>query len=303
VLSPGDVASTDRSLRYLARDRPDVAEALVRRLLPHVLRSAEPLSPEAVDDPHLDAPPPIEADLVARSGDDALLHVEFQGYRDTRFVDRLFRYHLSLVLRYPERQVTTVAVWTVRPPPSQRVDLIQRGSVTLRVASVVLGEVPASLLLADPRTACFAAGAASEGWSSAELCTLVVRALADIDAPHSLRHAAVALAAASGRYHAMNQAMKAAKMETPILVDLVDIGYDLAGVDYEKGREEGFEQGVTRGILKERRSALLAMLKLRGFTVSPEQCARIESEDDLERLASWQERVAAADSVDALFDD
>jgi hypothetical protein len=58
--------SSDRALRYLARERPDVAEALVRELVPGVLLEGAKLEPEAVDDPRLDLPPPLDADLVAR---------------------------------------------------------------------------------------------------------------------------------------------------------------------------------------------------------------------------------------------
>jgi hypothetical protein len=299
------MASTDRALRFLARERPDVVAGLVRELLPGLLRDDTPLEPVAVDDPKLDLPPPLDADLVARVGDDEILHVEFQGYRDRTFVDRLFRYHLSLVLRNPRRRVSTVAIWLLRPPESQRIELIRRGSTIVEVASVVLSEVKASRLLARTATACFAPVADAEGWDDHELCGLVAQALKEQGASFSLRYAAVALAGARGRYDAMIRAMT--EMDPPLIIeDLVYIGEDRGferGLNegLERGLNEGLERGLNEGGRAELRRAIVDLLETHGIALSAIDQERIEAEQELPRLRSWLRLAASAQSAVDIF--
>ena len=66
------MASTDRAFRALARAEPDVVLAVLRAALPEFMAGIT-LDAEAVEDPKLDLPPPVEADLVARAGSDELL--------------------------------------------------------------------------------------------------------------------------------------------------------------------------------------------------------------------------------------
>jgi hypothetical protein len=87
------------------------------------------------------------------------------------------RYHLWFVQRYPKRRVRTVALWFIDPPLAQAQGVIVHGDLTLRVTPVVLPRVPAEVLLDDPRTACFAAGADRGPWSDEELCRRVAKAL------------------------------------------------------------------------------------------------------------------------------
>jgi hypothetical protein len=315
------MASTDRALRFLARERPDVVAGLVRELLPGVLRDETTLEPDAVDDPKLDLPPPLDADLVARVGDDEVLHVEFQGYRDRTFVDRLFRYHLSLVLRNPQRRVSTVAIWLLRPPDSQRIELIRRGSTIVEVASVVLSEVKASRLLASAGTACFAPVADAEGWTEQELCGLVAQALKEQGAGFSMRYTAVALAAARGRYDAMIRAMT--EMDPPLIIeDLVLFGEDRGyarGLNegLERGLNEGLERGLNEGLERglnegraigldeggraELRRAIVDLLETRGIALSAIELSRIEAEQELPRLRSWLRLAAIARSALEVF--
>jgi hypothetical protein len=189
------VPSVKADLRKLARECPHVAEVLVRELVVGVLDPAATLE--------LEGYPGADADFLARVGHDELLHLEFQDYPDTDFVDRLFRQHLSLVLRYPERLVTTVAFWLARPAHPNRVEVIRRGRVMVHVVSVVLPELKASRLLARPETACFAPGADAEGWTDAELCSLVAETLGRARAGTAEWNAALALAATRGRQGAL----------------------------------------------------------------------------------------------------
>lgn len=197
------------ALRAVVRERPEIPEMLARELVVGVLDSGSALEPEQLSDDWVALDPPVDPDFLARVGCDELIHLEFQGYPDTGFVDRLFRQHLSLILRYPERVVTTVAVWLVRPPHPNRIEVIRRGRVMVHVASLVLPELKASRLLARQETAVFAAGADAEGWSNDELSDLVVGAIGPSRSSTSLRAAALALASTCGRYDAMVRAFDA----------------------------------------------------------------------------------------------
>jgi hypothetical protein len=209
MLSRATMDMVKDALRALARERPEIPEILVRELVVGVLDPATTIELEQLDDECVAMDPAVDPDFLARVDCDELLHIEFQGYPDTGFVDRVFRQHLSLVLGYPERLVTTVAFWLVRPPHPNRVEVIRRGRVMVHVASVVLPELKASRLLARAETACFAAGADAEGWTNDELCDLVVRAMGSSRLTASVCDAAIALASTRGRYDAMVRALGA----------------------------------------------------------------------------------------------
>jgi hypothetical protein len=78
------------------------------------------VTPEDVDDPsvELGAVGGV-ADFVVRVGRLLLIHVEFQGYRDTLFGRRLVFYNAGFLKRYPRLHVKSVAIWTVRPPATE----------------------------------------------------------------------------------------------------------------------------------------------------------------------------------------
>lgn len=287
---------TDRAFRALAREQPQTIAALLQLVAPHLVRPGAVLAPEHVGDPHLDPPPTIEADWVARDGEAALVHLEGQGYADPGFLDRLFRYHLALVLRYPDRQVCSVALWLRRPPRGQRADRIVRQGVEVRVSSVVLGEVAAELLLGRRETACFAAGAHAGRWTDGELCRRVVGVLAEGSTERE-RMLAVVLALVAGRYDAMIEAMREAELETPIIEDLVRFGEDRGK---QQGLQQGREDGRAEGLEVARR-ALVRILEARGLAPTAEQCGRIGAEQSLEQVAAWIERAATAGRVDEVL--
>jgi hypothetical protein len=291
------MASTDRAFRALARSQPGVVLALLRLALPELLPDIRVDSSD-VTDPKLDVPPPHEADLVALAGDADLLHVEGQGYREAAFGERIFHYHLVLVLRYPARRVHTVALWLTRPPTSQRLERIERSGVAVDLHAVVLAELPATALLANPDTVCFVPGADAEGRSPLDLCRLAARALSKQKADWQRLLVSAAVAAAAGRYDAMIQAMHEADLEPPIIEDLVRFGRD-RGISQgiELGRTQGIELGRTQG----ERRALFELLQARGLTPSAEQRSLVDSEHDSERLLAWLRLAATATSADEVF--
>jgi hypothetical protein len=283
----------DRAFRSLAQARPDLVVAVLRAAGVELVPGDAELVPEDVDDPSLVPPPAPIADLVARVGAEDVLHVECQGYGETRFVDRLFRYHLNLVLRYPKRRIHTVALWLVRPPAGQRVDEVELQDVRVRLHSMVLCEVPADLLL-HPTTACFAAGADAGHRTDDELCDAVVSLLAGGDDDARQKTLAVVLAAKAGRYHAMVAAMKRANVEPPIIIeDLVHFGID-------EGRKEGRKEGQEEG-RKQLATMLAAILATRGLVPNAEHQGRIQAQASLEQLRVWCERALTAASVDDVF--
>jgi predicted transposase YdaD len=303
------VPYSDRAFRALVREQPEVLLALLEATLPPQPWLDGPVTPENVDDSHLDLPPTIDADSVARSGS-VVLHTECQGYRDATFSDRVFRYHLLLTLRYPAFRVETIALWLARPSPAQRDGVIVRGNLTLRVHVVVLREIRAEVLLSDPRTACFAPGADSTTLSEQELCAAAARMLRDHATGREL-HMAVVAAAIRGRYSLMIKAMEAAKIQPVVIEDLVEIGRDMGLAEgVEKGRAEGVEKGRAEGVEKGRaegieaaRDMLFDAIAARGFALGAAERERIAAERSLSRLREWHRVALVAQSLDAFFED
>jgi len=284
---------TDRAFRALALEQPEIIGALLELCAPDLLPPGTKIDVGDVDAPSLVAPPSLEADWVARVGDSVVLHVEAQGYRDDSFVDRLFRYHLGFVLRYPDRQVRSVALWLRRPPRSQRAQRIDRQGVAIQVTPLVLGEVSAALLLSRPETACLAAGADPGEWSVPELCGRVVAAMGQ-QATERERMLAAALAMSTGRLDAIMEAMKRAEMELPIIEDFVHYGEDRG---HKRGLAEGLATGAARGETRGKATAVLSVLRARGLTVDPAEEQRIAGCEDAVQLDEWLRRAATANVV------
>ncbi len=161
---------SDRAFRALARSEPDIMARLVAAVAPGLLARGAALSPDDVAPTHIDGlPPELDADFAARVDAEDLLHLECQGYRDAGFEPRTLWYHLGFALRHRgKRRVRTLAIWLTTPPGGKARNEIIVHDIKVTVTAVVLHEVKASVLLADPRTACFAAGAHKEGRSTEE---------------------------------------------------------------------------------------------------------------------------------------
>lgn len=111
--------SSDRAFRALAREQPQLVAVLLELVLPELVPAGLAVAAEHVDDPHLDAPPTLDADWAARVGD-VLFHLEAQAYGQEQFPKRLFRYHLGFVLRYPEHRVDSNTLRTLVIPRRPR---------------------------------------------------------------------------------------------------------------------------------------------------------------------------------------
>jgi len=276
---------SDRAFHALAQHEPAVILATLRVLCPGVASGAAPVRVDDLAPTRLDAlAPPTDADWVACVGDDALVHLECQGYRDAGFLDRLFRYHLALVLRHPERRVRSVALWLTPSPPAQRRGAIARDDVRVRMTQVVPGEVDAEALLRDPTTACFAAGADARGMSDDALCGRVVAALVASGASWYQRHMAVITALSKGRYEAMKRRMSAAGFEPVIIEDFVYFGED-------------------RGMLKATANSVLKVAAVRGLAFSDAQREKVLACTDLATLEDWLGRAVTAASAEEVLRD
>ena len=285
------MASSDRGFRALAQESPETIVALVRRCAPNASVALPPdarITRAEVDDPHLGAlTPVIDADWIARVGDDAVVHVECQGYRDTTFADRLLRYHLHVALRYWGLSVHTFAIWLVPPPPQQRRRALRIGtSIHVRVEHIVLAEVPASRLLSVPDAACFAAGAERGAWSDEELCSRVAGELRRTNASWVKKHMAVIAALLSGRYASMVSAMEKQGMEPIIIEDFVKFGED-----------RGEAKGVRDSLLD-----VLDVLEARGLALTDALRARVMNESATERLRAWLKRASVVANAADVFD-
>ena len=300
------MAMSDRAFRALATREPDVVVATLRAVIPAIVgRQPRALSADDLRPTRLDAlAPPLDLDWAGLQEEDDLLHVESQGYRDARFLERLFRYHLWLVLQYPKRTVHTVALWLIDPPARDALHVIERGNVRVKVSSVIIPRVPAEALLEDPKSACFAAGADRGTWSVKELCTRVARVLRESAASWERRHMAAVAAATQGRYKEMVEAMAHENLEPVIIEDLVHIGEDLgyskgpeAGhkEGHKEGRKEGRKEGHKEGLVKGQRDLLVALLAEQGVTLTDAQRQRLDACDDPAQLTAWARHVVRGD--------
>ncbi len=282
---------SDRAFHALAQHEPQVVLATLRVLCPELASRATLLGRDDLAPTRLDTlAPPEDADWLARLDDDELLHLECQGYRDAGFPERLLRYHLALTLREPERRVRTIALWLTRPPDAQRVALLWRGDVCVRVTQVVLAETPAEALLASPHTACFAPGADAGAMDDATLCARAAALLAAHRASWYQRHMAVVTALSKGRYDVMTRAMEAAGFEPLIIEDLVYFGED-------RGLAKGEVKGEVKGLAK----AVLQVAALRGLALTDAQRERVAACADAAVLERWHGRAVTAPRADDIF--
>ena len=276
---------SDRAFHALAQHEPDVVLAALRVLCPEAARDAAPVRADDLAPTRLDAlAPPLDADWVARVGEDGLLHVECQGYRDTGFAERLLRYHLVLALRHFDRHVRTVALWLTPSHVAQRGGVIAHGEVAVRVSHVVLGEVDAWTLLRAPGAACFAAGADAGEMSDEALCAAVAAALVANGASWYQRHMAVIAALSKGRYEVMTRAMAAVGVEPIIIEDLVFFGED-------------------RGDMKRLVKSVLQVAEVRGLALTDAQRARVSACTDVPTLEAWLTRAATVARAEDVFRD
>jgi len=301
------MTQSDRAFRALAHSEPEVVMATLRVLAPGLVAHATPLREEDLLPTRLDAlAPALDADWIAAVGLTAILHLECQGYRDAGFLTRLLRYHLLLTIRHPTRTVTTVALWLFPPSKAQSRRRIRRGDLTLRVTHLVLAHFDAEVLLASPRTACFAAGADAGAMSDEALCERVVAALAAGGASWYQRHMAVITAATKGRYETMTQAMERANMEPVIIEDFVTFGMErgekIGRAEGKKiGRAEGKKIGRAEGKAVGRVEALLRVLAARGVALTEAQRAAVQACSELATLDRWITRAAICATAEEIF--
>lgn len=280
----GRMPRSDRAFRALARAQPEVIVGLLHAVAPSIIPPGATVAPDDAAPTQIDGlPPELDADWASRVASDKLVHTECQGYRDGGFSARTLWYHVGFALRHRgKRRVRTVAIWLIPPPEEQPKDVLTVDDISVKVTTIVLPEVPAGLLLADPRTACFAAGADAEGWSEDALCAAIAGALKARDASWAERHMAVVAAAMRGRYESMVRAMEQANLEPVVIEDLVKFGED-------------------RGQLKSARSDLRRVFAVRKLPLRPEEERRIDACTDLETLGRWHDQaILAATAEEAL---
>jgi hypothetical protein len=280
------MAKSDRAFRALSRAQPDVVAAMLRVLVPGLLPPGATLVPEDVAPTQVDAlPPELDADWAARVDADDLLHLECQGYNDTSFSERVLWYHVGLALRHRgKRRVRSVVLWLMPPPSAQRRNEVRAGDIRVRIKTIVLPETPAARLLANPLTACFAAGADAGAWSDDELCRRVAATLVERSASWAERHMAVVAAAMRKRYESMVTAMEQANLEPVIIEDLVKFGEDRG---YDRGRTETyvrlFAQRLGRALTDRERATVVQRLQALG----DERLNAVVLSSSPEALAAW----------------
>lgn len=249
------MAKSDRAFRALSRSQPDVVAEMLRVLVPGSLPPGVEFTLDDMAPTQIDAlPQAMDADCMARVGNDEMRHIEFQGYRDTGFSERCVWYHVGGALRYRgKRRVRSIAIWLTPLPKDQPRNVMRCDDISVRVKTIVLPSIPAAKLLANPKTVCLAAGANRGSWSDEELCRRVAVGLREHQASWPERHVAVVAALMQKRYGAMVAAMEQVQLEPVIIEDLVKFGED---------------RGVDRGATQERLHAFEHRL---GRPLSPQE--------------------------------
>jgi hypothetical protein len=253
-------------------------------LTPGLVPDDAQLVPEDVVPTQLDAlPPELDADWAARVASDELLHVECQGYKDEGFAERALWYHLGFALRNRgKRRVHTVVLWLNPLPAGQPRHFLVHADIRVRVKTIVLPDVPASRLLEEPSTACFAPGANRGTWSDEELCARVATVLAQRKASWPERHmaAVAAMMRSRYRYERMLAAMEQAHMEPVIIEDLVKIGED-------RGRINVYTHSFAQRLARALTDVEIATLEQRLATLGMSRVNEVLWTSSPMALAAW----------------
>lgn len=77
---------------------------------------------------------------------------------------------------------------------------------------------------------------------------------------------------------------------------------DFARKYFDEGEATGEAKGEARGEARGEAKLLLKLLRVKGFTLTPEQQARIEGCTDTDQLETWAGRLLAATMIADVFD-
>lgn len=150
------------------------------------------------------------------------------------------------------------------------------------------------MLLANPMTACFAAGARAGDMSDEELCERVVAALVENNASWYRTHMAVITAATQRRLQALTEAMARADAPPVIIEDTFFLAMD-------EGEKIGIEKGEKIGAAKAATDALLRVLAARGLAVTDPQRARVLACSDVATLEGWITRAVTLPTTEEVL--
>ena len=226
----------DRAFRALVAESPETVPHLLAML--GLLPDGARLAPHAQLPTGLDPPTPrLDVDWVGRLVDGQVLHLEWQGYPDSAFRDRLLRYHLLLAVKYAPSPVRTIVLWSRAPSRGERSPLTT-GQLVGHVDHVILAEQDADIFLADPATACFAMACASD--DPVKLALRVVAALEGAPPRAAVVAALAAAALGSYVYGAFQQEWERRGME-PIIIE------ELARMLEDRGEARGEARGRLEG--------------------------------------------------------
>jgi hypothetical protein len=276
---PSEPKQRDRAFRALATEAPEIIPRLLTALGITPAGGGPSVAVVEVLATGLDPPAArIEADLVVRLADNSVRHAEWQGWRDTAFRDRCFRYHLLLAARLPLSPVRTVVIWS-RVTSADELAPYAVGQMTLCFDHIILAHEDPEALLADPATACFAMACRTD--DPAALAVRVIDALQGAP-PRAAVVAALAAAAVSPYiYDVFAKEWKARGMEPIIIEELARMLEDRAEA---RGRREGEEIG--------RREAVADLAEAYGIALDERRRTRIAnaSLDELDALRAALKR-------------
>jgi len=226
------------------------------------------------------------ADMVVRTIDGSLHHVEFQATNEPGFELRMLGYYFYLITTHGQHVVQTVLY--LGREPLRLESGYQTPSMDYRFEIVNLREYDAEPLLASDDWADIALALLAKGDREKALAVAVAR-LREMESEERAWASGTLLLLSGilGIEEAVNERMKEAGvidlMENKVLAPLIQ-------QQYEKGLDEGMQKGMQKGMQQGIQGVLIEQLTER-FGVLPAWAeARLNSASD-EELHAWAKRV------------
>ena len=229
------------------------------------------------------------ADMVVRTGDGALHHVEFQATNEPGFGLRMLGYYYYLISTHGQHVIQTVLY--LGREPLRLEDGYQSPSMDFRYEIVNLREYDAEPLLASDDWADIALALLAKGDREKALAVAVARLIEMESEDRAWASGTLLLLSGIlGIEETVNERMKEAGvidlMENKVLAPLIL-------QQYEKGRNEGMQQGMQQGM----RGLLIEVLTEKFGALPTWASSRLQSASN-EELHIWAKRVLHTDSLE-----
>jgi len=233
------------------------------------------------------------ADMVARTEDGKLRHVEFQAANETAFHFRMLEYYAYLV-RMHEQHVTQVVLYLGREPLRME-NRFTSESIDYRFEIVSLRDYDAALLLASDDWADNALALLAKGEPAMALETLLPRLRAmQNDEQNWAAATLLLLSGILGVEQIVGERLEEVGMinvmENKVLGPIIQ-------QKFEQGIEQGLEQGLEQGRAKGHREFLQEQLVEKFGNLPPWAARRLDTASS-EALHDWAKRILRSNTLE-----